>query len=112
MHIWCSMMDKSFTVLENKKIVTESDFVYVLVLFFVFYPHPFSRQLQQQQQQAELEGGGTRDSMYEAGPITLSQVSPHCLPLVLIAIFLERLNGTQKQFSFPVFILQQSSLKM
>ena len=35
-----------------------------------------SRQLQQQQQQAELEGGGTRDGIYEAGPITLSQVRP------------------------------------
>ncbi|KAM9309066.1 aryl hydrocarbon receptor nuclear translocator isoform 2-T2 [Pholidichthys leucotaenia] len=33
-----------------------------------------SRQLQQQQQ-ADLEGGGTRDGMYEAGPITLSQMS-------------------------------------
>lgn len=32
------------------------------------------RQLQQQQQQAELEGGGTRDGLYETGPITLSQV--------------------------------------
>uniref|UniRef100_A0A3Q3XET3 Uncharacterized protein n=1 Tax=Mola mola TaxID=94237 RepID=A0A3Q3XET3_MOLML len=32
------------------------------------------KQLQQQQQQAELEGGGTRDSLYEAGPITLSQM--------------------------------------
>ncbi|XP_030250456.1 aryl hydrocarbon receptor nuclear translocator-like [Sparus aurata] len=33
-----------------------------------------TRQLQQQQQQAELEGGGTRDGIYEAGPITLSQM--------------------------------------
>ncbi|XP_077382212.1 aryl hydrocarbon receptor nuclear translocator isoform X2 [Festucalex cinctus] len=33
-----------------------------------------TRQLQQQQQQAELEGGGARDSLYEAGPITLSQM--------------------------------------
>uniref|UniRef100_A0A3Q2Y1R8 Aryl hydrocarbon receptor nuclear translocator n=1 Tax=Hippocampus comes TaxID=109280 RepID=A0A3Q2Y1R8_HIPCM len=32
------------------------------------------KQLQQQQQQAELEGGGARDSLYEAGPITLSQM--------------------------------------
>uniref|UniRef100_A0A671WW91 PAS domain-containing protein n=1 Tax=Sparus aurata TaxID=8175 RepID=A0A671WW91_SPAAU len=32
------------------------------------------KQLQQQQQQAELEGGGTRDGIYEAGPITLSQM--------------------------------------
>ncbi|KAM9353934.1 aryl hydrocarbon receptor nuclear translocator isoform 2-T2 [Symphorus nematophorus] len=32
-----------------------------------------TRQLQQQQQ-AELEGGGTRDGLYEAGPITLSQM--------------------------------------
>ncbi|XP_035527896.1 aryl hydrocarbon receptor nuclear translocator-like isoform X7 [Morone saxatilis] len=32
-----------------------------------------TRQLQQQQQ-AELEGGGTRDSLYEAGPITHSQM--------------------------------------
>uniref|UniRef100_A0A3B5AWX8 Aryl hydrocarbon receptor nuclear translocator-like n=1 Tax=Stegastes partitus TaxID=144197 RepID=A0A3B5AWX8_9TELE len=30
--------------------------------------------LQQQQQQADLEGGGARDGMYEAGPIALSQV--------------------------------------
>ncbi|TKS82126.1 Aryl hydrocarbon receptor nuclear translocator [Collichthys lucidus] len=28
----------------------------------------------QLQQQAELEGGGTRDSLYEAGPVTLSQM--------------------------------------
>lgn len=34
------------------------------------------RQLQQQQQ-AELEGGGARDGLYEAGPITLSQVRTH-----------------------------------
>ncbi|XP_037129101.1 aryl hydrocarbon receptor nuclear translocator isoform X2 [Syngnathus acus] len=33
-----------------------------------------TRQLQQQQQQAELEGGGASDGLYEAGPITLSQV--------------------------------------
>ncbi|XP_061144000.1 aryl hydrocarbon receptor nuclear translocator isoform X4 [Syngnathus typhle] len=32
------------------------------------------KQLQQQQQQAELEGGGASDGLYEAGPITLSQV--------------------------------------
>uniref|UniRef100_A0A3B5B5S5 Aryl hydrocarbon receptor nuclear translocator-like n=1 Tax=Stegastes partitus TaxID=144197 RepID=A0A3B5B5S5_9TELE len=32
------------------------------------------KQLQQQQQQADLEGGGARDGMYEAGPIALSQV--------------------------------------
>ncbi|KAM9724469.1 aryl hydrocarbon receptor nuclear translocator isoform 2-T2 [Menidia menidia] len=32
-----------------------------------------TRQLQQQQQ-ADLEGGGTRDALYEAGPITLSQM--------------------------------------
>ncbi|XP_077431175.1 aryl hydrocarbon receptor nuclear translocator isoform X4 [Vanacampus margaritifer] len=32
------------------------------------------KQLQQQQQQAELEGGGARDGLYEAGPITLSQM--------------------------------------
>lgn len=32
------------------------------------------RQLQQQQQ-AELERGGNGDGLYEAGPITLSQVS-------------------------------------
>ncbi|KAM4580476.1 aryl hydrocarbon receptor nuclear translocator isoform 2-T2 [Odontesthes bonariensis] len=32
-----------------------------------------TRQLQQQQQ-ADLEGGGTRDGLYEAGPITLSQM--------------------------------------
>uniref|UniRef100_A0AAQ5Z6B8 Aryl hydrocarbon receptor nuclear translocator n=1 Tax=Amphiprion ocellaris TaxID=80972 RepID=A0AAQ5Z6B8_AMPOC len=34
------------------------------------------KQLQQQQQQADLGGGGARDNMYEAGPITLSQVRP------------------------------------
>uniref|UniRef100_A0A3P8SF37 Aryl hydrocarbon receptor nuclear translocator n=1 Tax=Amphiprion percula TaxID=161767 RepID=A0A3P8SF37_AMPPE len=33
-----------------------------------------TRQLQQQQQQADLGGGGARDNMYEAGPITLSQM--------------------------------------
>ncbi|KAM6936147.1 aryl hydrocarbon receptor nuclear translocator isoform 5-T5 [Lycodopsis pacificus] len=32
------------------------------------------KQLQQQQQQAELEGGGARDGLYEAGPIALSQM--------------------------------------
>ncbi|XP_041650274.1 aryl hydrocarbon receptor nuclear translocator isoform X2 [Cheilinus undulatus] len=32
-----------------------------------------TRQLQQQQQ-AELEGGGARDGLYEAGPITMSQM--------------------------------------
>ncbi|XP_029307088.1 aryl hydrocarbon receptor nuclear translocator isoform X4 [Cottoperca gobio] len=32
------------------------------------------KQLQQQQQLAEPEGGGARDGMYEAGPITLSQM--------------------------------------
>lgn len=39
-------------------------------LCFVF---AFFRQLQQQQQQqqADLEGGGTRDAIYEAGPINL-----------------------------------------
>ncbi|XP_077431173.1 aryl hydrocarbon receptor nuclear translocator isoform X2 [Vanacampus margaritifer] len=36
--------------------------------------HVATRQLQQQQQQAELEGGGARDGLYEAGPITLSQM--------------------------------------
>ncbi|XP_027142772.1 aryl hydrocarbon receptor nuclear translocator isoform X3 [Larimichthys crocea] len=30
--------------------------------------------VKQLQQQAELEGGGTRDSLYEAGPVTLSQM--------------------------------------
>ncbi|KAM9851602.1 aryl hydrocarbon receptor nuclear translocator isoform 2-T2 [Aulostomus maculatus] len=33
-----------------------------------------TRQLQQQQQQAELDGGGPRDALYEAGPITLPQM--------------------------------------
>uniref|UniRef100_A0A3Q2R137 Aryl hydrocarbon receptor nuclear translocator n=1 Tax=Fundulus heteroclitus TaxID=8078 RepID=A0A3Q2R137_FUNHE len=32
--------------------------------------------LQQQQQQSDLEGGGTRDGMYEAGPITLPPQMP------------------------------------
>ncbi|XP_068610663.1 aryl hydrocarbon receptor nuclear translocator [Brachionichthys hirsutus] len=32
------------------------------------------KQLQQQQQQAELEGGGARDGLYEAGPMALSQM--------------------------------------
>lgn len=82
-------MDKSFPVKENKKTLIESDF-----FFFFLNPHPFVRQLQQQQQ-AELEGGGTRDSMYEAGPVTLSQVSPQRLPLELIAIFLKRQNVAQ-----------------
>ncbi|XP_029307087.1 aryl hydrocarbon receptor nuclear translocator isoform X3 [Cottoperca gobio] len=36
--------------------------------------HVAARQLQQQQQLAEPEGGGARDGMYEAGPITLSQM--------------------------------------
>jgi len=30
----------------------------------------------QLQQQSELEGGGARDGLYEAGPIALSQVRP------------------------------------
>ncbi|XP_070690814.1 aryl hydrocarbon receptor nuclear translocator isoform X3 [Pempheris klunzingeri] len=50
------------------------------------FQNPFSEEIEyiictnvnvkqlQQQQQAELEGGGARDSMYEAGPITLSQM--------------------------------------
>ncbi|XP_034730925.1 aryl hydrocarbon receptor nuclear translocator isoform X11 [Etheostoma cragini] len=33
------------------------------------------KQLQQQQQQAELEGSGAREGLYEAGPITHSQMS-------------------------------------
>ncbi|KAK2844643.1 hypothetical protein Q5P01_011302 [Channa striata] len=33
-----------------------------------------TRQLQQQQQQAELEGGGSRDALYEAGQIPLPQM--------------------------------------
>lgn len=113
--MWFSMTDKSFPVMENKKTLIESDFVFVLVL----YPHPFSRQLQQQQQQAELEGGGTRDGMYEAGPITLSQVSPQCLPLLFVAMFLERLNVSQKfQQTESLFIFisslytKQSSMTM
>lgn len=40
---------------------------------FSFSFFPFSRQLQHQQQ-TELEGGGARDGLFEAGPITLSQV--------------------------------------
>lgn len=39
------------------------------MLSFVF----FLRQLQQQQQ-IDLEGGGTRDGLYEAGQVSLSQV--------------------------------------
>ncbi|XP_012721228.2 aryl hydrocarbon receptor nuclear translocator isoform X1 [Fundulus heteroclitus] len=40
-------------------------------------PGPMAtRQLQQQQQQSDLEGGGTRDGMYEAGPITLPPQMP------------------------------------
>ncbi|XP_042345458.1 aryl hydrocarbon receptor nuclear translocator isoform X8 [Plectropomus leopardus] len=50
------------------------------------FQNPFSEEIEyiictnvnvkqlQQQQQAELEGGGARDSLYEAGPITLSQM--------------------------------------
>uniref|UniRef100_A0A8P4GLP0 Aryl hydrocarbon receptor nuclear translocator n=1 Tax=Dicentrarchus labrax TaxID=13489 RepID=A0A8P4GLP0_DICLA len=50
------------------------------------FQNPFSEEIEyiictnvnvkqlQQQQQAELEGGGTRDSLYEAGPITHSQM--------------------------------------
>ncbi|XP_068998793.1 aryl hydrocarbon receptor nuclear translocator isoform X1 [Embiotoca jacksoni] len=50
------------------------------------FQNPFSEEIEyiictnvnvkqlQQQQQADLEGGGTRDGMYEAGPITLSQM--------------------------------------
>uniref|UniRef100_A0A665UY02 Aryl hydrocarbon receptor nuclear translocator n=1 Tax=Echeneis naucrates TaxID=173247 RepID=A0A665UY02_ECHNA len=59
------------------------------------FQNPFSEEIEyiictnvnvkqfQQQQQAELDGGGARDGLYEAGPITLSQVRPymHGLPL-------------------------------
>ncbi|CAJ1062346.1 aryl hydrocarbon receptor nuclear translocator isoform X4 [Xyrichtys novacula] len=50
------------------------------------FQNPFSEEIEyiictnvnvkqlQQQQQAELEGGGARDNMYEAGPITMSQM--------------------------------------
>ncbi|XP_028282310.1 aryl hydrocarbon receptor nuclear translocator isoform X6 [Parambassis ranga] len=50
------------------------------------FQNPFSEEIEyiictnvnvkqlQQQQQAEIEGGGTRDGLYEAGPITLSQM--------------------------------------
>uniref|UniRef100_A0A667XG77 Aryl hydrocarbon receptor nuclear translocator n=1 Tax=Myripristis murdjan TaxID=586833 RepID=A0A667XG77_9TELE len=50
------------------------------------FQNPFSEEIEyiictnanvkqlQQQQQAELEGGGGRDNLYEAGPITLSQM--------------------------------------
>ncbi|XP_070767574.1 aryl hydrocarbon receptor nuclear translocator isoform X2 [Enoplosus armatus] len=50
------------------------------------FQNPFSEEIEyiictnvnvkqlQQQQQAELEGGGTRDGLYETGPITLSQM--------------------------------------
>ncbi|XP_059196018.1 aryl hydrocarbon receptor nuclear translocator isoform X4 [Centropristis striata] len=50
------------------------------------FQNPFSEEIEyiictnvnvkqlQQQQQAELEGGGARDGLYEAGPITLSQM--------------------------------------
>ncbi|XP_008430952.1 aryl hydrocarbon receptor nuclear translocator isoform X7 [Poecilia reticulata] len=34
------------------------------------------KQLQQHQQQADLEGGATRDGMYEAGPINIQQQMP------------------------------------
>uniref|UniRef100_A0A8C4E8S1 Aryl hydrocarbon receptor nuclear translocator n=1 Tax=Dicentrarchus labrax TaxID=13489 RepID=A0A8C4E8S1_DICLA len=59
------------------------------------FQNPFSEEIEyiictnvnvkqlQQQQQAELEGGGTRDSLYEAGPITHSQVSP-CMSVHLL----------------------------
>lgn len=40
-----------------------------------FHSDSASRQLQQQQQ-AELDRGGNGEGLYEAGPITLSQVSP------------------------------------
>lgn len=86
-----------------------------LFLFFCFYSRPFSRQLQQQQQ-AELEGGATRDGVYEAGPITLSQVGPRCLPLGLLAIFLEThelLRNSRKQaFISCFFYTKQSSFTM
>ncbi|XP_014875893.1 aryl hydrocarbon receptor nuclear translocator-like isoform X3 [Poecilia latipinna] len=43
----------------------------------VLSPGPMAaRQLQQQQQQADLEGGATRDGMYEAGPISIQQQMP------------------------------------
>uniref|UniRef100_A0A3Q3NJ79 Aryl hydrocarbon receptor nuclear translocator n=1 Tax=Labrus bergylta TaxID=56723 RepID=A0A3Q3NJ79_9LABR len=49
------------------------------------FQNPFSEEIeyiictnvnvkQLQQQQAELEGGGTRDGLYEAGPVTMSQM--------------------------------------
>ncbi|XP_043971931.1 aryl hydrocarbon receptor nuclear translocator isoform X3 [Gambusia affinis] len=43
----------------------------------VLSPDPMAaRQLQQQQQHADLEGGATRDGMYEAGPINIQQQMP------------------------------------
>uniref|UniRef100_A0A4W4HRC8 Aryl hydrocarbon receptor nuclear translocator n=1 Tax=Electrophorus electricus TaxID=8005 RepID=A0A4W4HRC8_ELEEL len=39
----------------------------------------------QQQQQAELEVGGAREGVYEAGQVSLPQVTPHCCPSVLSA---------------------------
>uniref|UniRef100_A0A7N6ADV0 Aryl hydrocarbon receptor nuclear translocator n=1 Tax=Anabas testudineus TaxID=64144 RepID=A0A7N6ADV0_ANATE len=52
------------------------------------FQNPFSEEIeyiictnvnvkQLQQQQANLDGGGTRDGLYEAGPVPLPQVRPH-----------------------------------
>lgn len=41
------------------------------------------RQLQQQQQQAEMEGGGGTEEIYEAGQVTLPQVSMHLFIIYL-----------------------------
>uniref|UniRef100_A0A7N6F6B5 Aryl hydrocarbon receptor nuclear translocator n=1 Tax=Anabas testudineus TaxID=64144 RepID=A0A7N6F6B5_ANATE len=44
---------------------------------------------QLQQQQANLDGGGTRDGLYEAGPVPLPQVRPHVCEFVYMSSLIE-----------------------
>ncbi|XP_033957814.1 aryl hydrocarbon receptor nuclear translocator isoform X3 [Pseudochaenichthys georgianus] len=75
--------------------------------FFTFQ-NPFSEEIeyiictnvnvkQLQQQQAELEGGGARDGLYEAGPIALSQVPV----LSVTAVGPAHSNSLEKRELYP-----------
>uniref|UniRef100_A0A7N6AJY7 Aryl hydrocarbon receptor nuclear translocator n=1 Tax=Anabas testudineus TaxID=64144 RepID=A0A7N6AJY7_ANATE len=70
------------------------------------FQNPFSEEIeyiictnvnvkQLQQQQANLDGGGTRDGLYEAGPVPLPQVRPHVCEFVYMS------NGSQSAAQFP-----------
>ncbi|XP_077454755.1 aryl hydrocarbon receptor nuclear translocator isoform X2 [Stigmatopora argus] len=67
-----------------------------------------TRQLQQQQQ-AELEGGGTRDGLYEAGPITRSQTQMPVQPVTSTG--LEHGKSTDKPDLYPSLFQSPSQTK-